>query len=98
MAILEKFEQVLETFMRFREATRDRILDEHASYLSPVNVQRLAEALRDEHGRFIVWSGNIDAQSTGSSSLVFRLRDAPHLQEEVRNLQSELEDSIDDGQ
>ncbi|KAI0837384.1 hypothetical protein F5Y06DRAFT_297712 [Hypoxylon sp. FL0890] len=50
--------------------------------------------IADEFARFKIWSGNIGAHRSGKSSLDYRLRDASHLQIQVKNLLVDLNDSL----
>ncbi|KAI3328087.1 hypothetical protein HD806DRAFT_549919 [Xylariaceae sp. AK1471] len=58
----------------------------------------LLRKVRDEHTRFKVWSGNIGAHRTGTSSLDYRLRDSSHIRTQIilllQDLRSLLEDAI----
>ncbi|KAF2803297.1 uncharacterized protein BDZ99DRAFT_339620, partial [Mytilinidion resinicola] len=51
--------------------------------------------VRDEYGRFKIWSGNIAAHHTGRRSLEYRLRDASHIREQVVVLLVELEETLE---
>jgi len=53
--------------------------------------------VKDELGRFRIWSGNIGAHRTGRSSLSYRLRDASHLKVRVIGLLTDLEEALRDG-
>ncbi|KAI1069122.1 hypothetical protein LB507_006313 [Fusarium sp. FIESC RH6] len=46
--------------------------------------------IAEEAARFKIWLGNIGAHSTGQRSLQYRLRDASHLQKQVKSLLDEL--------
>ncbi|KAK5656704.1 hypothetical protein OQA88_4251 [Cercophora sp. LCS_1] len=46
--------------------------------------------LQDENTKFRVWSGSIGAHRTGTGSLDFRLRDASHIREQVKDLLDEI--------
>ncbi|KAK3361288.1 hypothetical protein B0T24DRAFT_652984 [Lasiosphaeria ovina] len=52
--------------------------------------------LRDEQTRFKVWSGNIGAHRTGTSSLDYRLRDASHIKNQVASLLRDLNGLLKD--
>lgn len=54
-------------------------------------------AVRDELGRFRIWSGNIGAHKLGSSSLNHRLRDASHIRQRVLSLLEDLSETLQDG-
>ena len=49
-----------------------------------------------EEARFKIWSGNIGGHSTGRRSLQYRLRDASHLQKQVKSLLKELHELLAD--
>ncbi|KAF2492767.1 hypothetical protein BU16DRAFT_564083 [Lophium mytilinum] len=51
--------------------------------------------VRDEYGRFKVWSGNIAAHHTGRRSLEYRLRDASHIREQVVVLLVDLQETLE---
>lgn len=51
-------------------------------------------ALEDEFGRFRVWAANIGALQKGHSSLDYRLREAPLVQENVQKLLKEVHDCL----
>ncbi|OCL02070.1 hypothetical protein AOQ84DRAFT_383049 [Glonium stellatum] len=50
--------------------------------------------VKDEFGRFRIWSGNIGAHRTGRSSLSYRLRDASHLKSRVIELLTDLKEAL----
>ena len=54
--------------------------------------------VRDELGRFRIWSGDTGAHRTGRSSLSYRLRDASHLKVRVIGLLMGLEETLRDGE
>lgn len=54
------------------------------------------KTLQDELSRFKVWSGNMGAHKTGTSSLDYRLRDATHIRNQVLNLVQDLINLIQD--
>ncbi|KAL8830379.1 MAG: hypothetical protein Q9170_005760 [Blastenia crenularia] len=49
---------------------------------------------RDEIGRLRIWAANIAAPQTGQSSLDFRLRDAPHIHQQILHLLNDLREAI----
>ncbi|OTA92546.1 hypothetical protein M434DRAFT_74398 [Hypoxylon sp. CO27-5] len=56
--------------------------------------QSIVSRIVDESARFKVWSGNIGAHRSRKSSLDYRLRDASHLQKQVKSLLVDLNDSL----
>lgn len=54
--------------------------------------------VKDELGRFGIWSGDIGAHRTDRSSLSYRLRDASHLKVVVIGLLADLEEALRDGE
>ncbi|KAK7960744.1 hypothetical protein PG988_011958 [Apiospora saccharicola] len=52
--------------------------------------------IKDEQGKFKVWSGNIGAHRKGASSLDYRLRDTSNLRKEVQNLLGDLLEALAD--
>jgi hypothetical protein len=64
----------------------------------PINVisdQKAVFEIGEAEARFRVWSGNIGAHSTGRRSLQYRLRDASHLQKQVKSLLDELSELLE---
>lgn len=53
--------------------------------------------MRDEFGRFKVWSGNIGALQGGTASLDHRLRESSKVREQVLKLLVDLQYSLDEG-
>ena len=56
------------------------------------------EDVKDELGRFRIWSGNIGAHRKGCSSLDYRLRDASHISRRVIGLLQDLNQTLQDGE
>jgi hypothetical protein len=54
--------------------------------------------VKDELGRFRIWSANVAAHHKGSRSLDFRLRDASHIRERVISLLKDLAEALEDGE
>ncbi|KAJ3536922.1 hypothetical protein NM208_g6520 [Fusarium decemcellulare] len=52
--------------------------------------------VKDQLGRFKVWSANIGAHRTGRSSLDYRLRDASNIRNQVVKLLQDLSECLDD--
>ncbi|KAI4183075.1 MAG: hypothetical protein L6R41_005605 [Letrouitia leprolyta] len=50
----------------------------------------------DEMGRLRIWAANIGAHQTNQSSLDFRLRDAPHIHQQIVNLLDDLMEASND--
>lgn len=72
-----------------------RVLDSFRSLVEPTEPLSFSEPwiprrLQDENTKFRVWSGNTGAHKTGTGSLDFRLRDASHIPEQVKDLLDEL--------
>ena len=80
-----------------RKCLEDFRLLEEADY--PIATDSDQKAVREivgEEARFKIWSGNIGAHSTGRRSLQYRLRDASHLEEQVKSLLEELSELLVD--
>jgi hypothetical protein len=58
--------------------------------------QALIHSFEDEKTRFKMWAGNLGAHQRGRASLDYRLREAPHLQEQVVYLLKDLSQSLQD--
>ncbi|KAI1417942.1 hypothetical protein F5Y13DRAFT_199073 [Hypoxylon sp. FL1857] len=56
--------------------------------------QSTVSRILDELARFKVWSGNIGAHRSRKSSLDYRLRDASHLQKQIKSLLIDLNDTL----
>jgi hypothetical protein len=58
----------------------------------------LRATIIDEHGRFQIWAGNIGALQPvkKTSSLEYRLRDAPKIANQVVEVLEDLEEALDD--
>ncbi|KAK2761691.1 hypothetical protein FQN54_001519 [Arachnomyces sp. PD_36] len=54
------------------------------------------EDVKDEFGRFRIWSGNIGAHKVGRSSLDYRLRDASHIRKRVVSLLHDLNEILEE--
>ncbi|KAI8674570.1 C2H2-type domain-containing protein [Fusarium keratoplasticum] len=68
-----------------------------ASETSTLNLSvTFDRGVRDEQSRFKVWSGNIGAHRTGSSSLDHRLRDSSNIRNQVINLLRDLNGLLED--
>lgn len=52
----------------------------------------------DELGRLRIWAANIGAHKRGQSSLEYRLRDASHIKDQVKNLLRDLRHTIRDAE
>ncbi|KAI1083377.1 hypothetical protein F5B20DRAFT_577058 [Whalleya microplaca] len=66
-------------------------LDAAPDGFNQVAVSKLA----DESARFKIWAGNIGAHKRRKNSLDYRLRDASHLQKQVRTLLIDLRNSLE---
>jgi len=53
-------------------------------------------SFEDESTRFNIWAGNLGAHQSGGASLDYRLREAPHLHQQVAYLLEDLTQSLDD--
>ncbi|KAF5724201.1 transcription factor Cys6 [Fusarium mundagurra] len=60
------------------------------------SLQELLLTLENENIRFKMWAGNLAAHQRGPVSLDHRLREAPHVQEQVLYLLRDLSESIED--
>lgn len=56
-----------------------------------------SSAVDDELGRFRIWAKNIGALSVGRASLDYRLRDADYLNNNVKSLLEDLNESLCEG-
>jgi hypothetical protein len=87
MSISKAVEMCLENFYLTRQVE---------SPTDVVSNQKAVLEIGEEEARFKVWSGNIGAHSTGRRSLQYRLRDASHLQKQVKSLLDELSELLED--
>lgn len=53
-------------------------------------------ALENENTRFKMWAGNLGAHQSGPASLDHRLREAPHIQDQVIYLLRDISESLED--
>lgn len=60
--------------------------------------QAVTQRLLYELGRLRVWAGNAGVHRTGRVSLDHRLREAPHLHEELTKLLEELNGDLEGGE
>lgn len=58
----------------------------------------LRPSIKNQLGRFRVWSTNLGAHRTGRSSLNYRLQDASHIRTQVINLLNGLVECLQDGE
>lgn len=56
-----------------------------------------SEWVKEKFDRFKLWSQNIGAHHTGSSSLDYRLRDASNLRKQAIDLVGDLAQALEDG-
>ena len=62
-----------------------------------LHVSQPPPRFEDESTRFKMWAGNLGAHQSGRASLDYRLREAPHLHEQVIYLLEDLSQSLQDG-
>ncbi|KAL6914674.1 hypothetical protein FSST1_012434 [Fusarium sambucinum] len=86
-SIPDSVRQCLDEFNTIREGN---FPGTGASYL------KAALGIGEEEARFKIWCGNIAAHSSGRRSLQYRLRDASHLQKQVKSLLNELSELLID--
>lgn len=67
-----------------------------ASDAASPSINPLLTKFEDEMTRFKMWAGNLGAHQAGRASLDHRLREAPHLQEQVIYLLKDLSESLQD--
>ncbi|KAM5343875.1 hypothetical protein ACJ41O_012412 [Fusarium nematophilum] len=60
------------------------------------DLRELLPGFENEVTRFKMWAGNLAAHQSGPASLDHRLREAPHLQEQVVYLLSDISESLED--
>jgi len=60
-----------------------------------VDTAQFLTQLKNEETRFKIWAGNLGAHQAGRSSLDYRLREAPHLQEQVVYLLRDATESLE---
>ena len=70
---------------------------ETSNETNETNDKAVAQTLMDEFGRFKVWAGNAGAHRIGKVSLDYRLRESPHVHEELTELLRELSKDLDEG-
>ena len=87
--IAAQVKNCMETFSALLVTLNDR------SYQFQDQIQ--PEDVKDEFGRFRIWSGNIGAHRIGRSSLDYRLRDASHIRQRVVSLLDDLKEILQDG-
>ncbi|KAF5675599.1 transcription factor [Fusarium denticulatum] len=68
-------------------------LDDRAESYS---LHELLITLDNENIRFKMWAGNLGAHQSGPASLDHRLREAPHIQEQVLYLLRDISESLED--
>ncbi|KAF5978650.1 transcription factor Cys6 [Fusarium coicis] len=59
-------------------------------------LHELPLALENENVRFKMWAGNLGAHQSGPASLDHRLREAPHIQEQILYLLRDILESLED--
>ncbi|KAF5636487.1 transcription factor Cys6 [Fusarium sp. NRRL 52700] len=64
--------------------------------VQPNGLRELPINLDNENVRFKMWAGNLAAHQSGPASLDHRLREAPHIQEQVLYLLRDISDSLED--
>lgn len=60
------------------------------------DLRELLITLENENIRFKMWAGNLAAHQSGPASLDHRLREAPHIQEQVIYLLRDISESLED--
>ncbi|KAF5568402.1 transcription factor Cys6 [Fusarium phyllophilum] len=60
------------------------------------SLRELLPTLENENIRFKMWAGNLGAHQSGPASLDHRLREAPHIQEQVIYLLRDISESLED--
>ncbi len=92
-AIAQNVHAALRSFQSLVGYLNDDQNDTHN--LSPTRIP-LRAGFEDEFTRFKMWAGNLGAHQNGRASLDYRLREAPHLQEQVVYLLKDLSQSLQD--
>ncbi|KAF5576616.1 transcription factor Cys6 [Fusarium pseudoanthophilum] len=95
MPIAHNVRNVLNSFRTVATSLNQEIdsLDEKVEF---AGLRELPLALENENVRFKMWAGNLGAHQSGPTSLDHRLREAPHIQEQVLYLLRDILESLDD--
>ncbi|KAG9502167.1 hypothetical protein J7337_004992 [Fusarium musae] len=95
MPIAHNVRNVLNSFQTVATSLNQEIdsLDEKAEF---DGLRELPLALENENVRFKMWAGNLGAHQSGPASLDHRLREAPHIQEQVLYLLRDILESLED--
>ncbi|KAF5578037.1 transcription factor Cys6 [Fusarium pseudocircinatum] len=95
MPIAHNVRNVLKLFRNVAESYNHELdyLDDQAESHS---LRKLLLTLENENVRFKMWAGNLAAHQSGPASLDHRLREAPHVQEQVLYLLRDVSESIED--
>ncbi|RBA09690.1 hypothetical protein FPRO05_05626 [Fusarium proliferatum] len=86
--VLRSFRAVATSFSHEIDSLDDKIESKGLS--------ELLIALENENTRFKMWAGNLGAHQSGPASLDHRLREAPHIQDQVIYLLRDISESLED--
>ncbi|KAF5616778.1 transcription factor Cys6 [Fusarium tjaetaba] len=95
MPIAHNVRNVLNSFRTVATSLNHEIdyLDEKVEF---DGLRELPLSLENENVRFKMWAGNLGAHQSGPASLDHRLREAPHIQEQVLYLLRDILESLED--
>lgn len=86
--IARNVQTVLQSFRSLADSLTDRD--------DSTGLRQLSPRFEDETTRFKMWSGNLGAHQSGRASLDYRLREAPHLHQQVIYLLQDVSRSLQD--
>ncbi|KAG5796277.1 hypothetical protein H9Q69_004703 [Fusarium xylarioides] len=86
--VLKLFRTVATTFNHEVDSLDDQVESD--------SLRELLPTLENENIRFKMWAGNLGAHQSGPASLDHRLREAPHIQEQVIYLLRDISESLED--
>ncbi|KAF5236596.1 hypothetical protein FANTH_11207 [Fusarium anthophilum] len=95
MPIAHNVRNVLKLFRTVSTSFHHEI-DSRADHSESNGLNELLSTLDNESIRFKMWAGNLAAHQSGPASLDHRLREAPHIQEQVLYLLRDISESLED--
>ncbi|KAF5554618.1 transcription factor Cys6 [Fusarium mexicanum] len=95
MPIAHNVRNILKLFRTVATSFNHEI-DSRVDHVEPSALRELLLNLDNETIRFKMWAGNLAAHQSGPASLDHRLREAPHIQEQVLYLLRDISESLDD--
>lgn len=95
MPIAHNVRNVLKSF-RTAATSFNHEIDSLKDQAESHDLRELLLTLENENVRFKMWAGNLAAHQSGPASLDHRLREAPHIQEQVVYLLRDISESLED--